>query len=247
MNNQITTTMLEIMNETSLIKGGIGITTNKEISIDLFYNWYFNLEQRSSILNILIESFGKEKEVLIPYLKNIKFVLEKGKWHYLEVAMNPMMKESLQGILSDNEITFDSIYNRFDSLIIVIDNKLAEIQAWKEFDDRIKGKLSSHEVLTYFKQLCNFPSSTGEKKVVLIESDVLHLVYSNFAGFSEKRDKHKFETPNIKQIELRKFVYEFYRQHSLATKTDSYIHFLKDNFTLFDNMSVESLNKCFSR
>ena len=65
MNNPMPLQINEILKEISLIKGGTGITTNNEISIDMFFNWYFTAERKHAILNIIIESLGKEKEVLI--------------------------------------------------------------------------------------------------------------------------------------------------------------------------------------
>lgn len=229
----------------AMIHGGGGIKDDK-VAINVFYNWYYKPEDRMIILMEICQLYENHKESLLPYLNNIKYVLAKGKQHYLDVGLDPYLVGEISQ-MKDTNISFEAIYDRFDYPIIWINHKIQEIEAWIGFEDRIKGKLSQHEIITYFKRLCDFPLKNGTRVVILQEEIVLNLVYANFAGFSTKMNKQKLETPNIKQNELRAFIYAFYEKHSLEAKTEPYIHFMKDNFSIFDNTSFETLKKSFSK
>lgn len=228
--------------------GGEGISDENGVSSTVFFNWFYPAEVKILIINDLCDTMKLDLELLLPYLQNIKLILEKGKIHYLELSLNAYLQEELSQLTSA-PITLDTIYERYDYPIRWIIMKEQELKKGKEmeYEDRIKGKLDKNQITAYFMQLSDFPFSNKGRKEILTPEQISHLVHANFAGFYPKVDKQKWNTPGIKQNQLRKFVYTFYLKHSILSQTEDYIHFLKDNFSLFDNTEFQSLKSNFSK
>jgi hypothetical protein len=115
-------------------------------------------------------------------------------------------------------------------------------------DNRITGKLSKEEVKSYFMTLTEFPLNNNDGKVqVLSEQDVMYFLHSNFTNFQPKKEPKKFTITAINNTTLTQFIYQFYKLNCTKKRTIPYIHLLKNNFSIFDEIEFDNLKKNFSR
>jgi hypothetical protein len=137
------------------------------------------------------------------------------------------------------------VYDNASIVLNWINIKLSEL----EIDNRIKGKLNQIEIEEYFMKLSEFNYHKG-KVEILNKMQIMELLQANFYGFEPRQEIKKlklpkFVTPKI----LTPFIYEFYLIHCSEPrkKATKYIEFLKNNFSLYDNTSNDSLKSNWGR
>lgn len=228
----------------------------RELEIEVKYER--PLIKEIDISSMFIDAISDCKSSLyeINYKRNLKRECFKFFVHYESLKTLKWVKfqnKNIQEIFEEITSYYEELLKpseplvKFSNLKGKIETKSNIKSENSDIRNKITGKLTQEQILAYFNQLCDFPSKTGEKKQMLTEKEVYDLVASNFAGFSEKIERRKFHTPHINQKQLRKFVHVFYERNTTETKTIPYIYFLKDNFSIFDNTSLETLSKSFNR
>ena len=113
-----------------------------------------------------------------------------------------------------------------------------------EQDLRIKCKIDNDEIKSYFLKLTQ---NNEHGQQIMSEGDIDYLLCVNFKGFEQKKEVKKF-IPNINQANLQHFVYQFYSKYSKSVhEAIVYGHFLKNNFTLFEESTIKTITDNFSR
>lgn len=103
---------------------------------------------------------------------------------------------------------------------------------------------NKEEIRDYFMQLKKLKEN---KKSIFSDEQIENLLYSNFSAFNPPKEKVKLHCPSRFKKDIRELVYKFYIKCSEISRTDEYIHLLKNNFQIFDETTFESLKKNFSR
>lgn len=112
-------------------------------------------------------------------------------------------------------------------------------------DDRIKNCMcNKEEVREYFLQLKKFKVNNIQ---VFTENQIDDFLHANFVDFNPKKPRKKMQCPPHLKKDIRQLVYTFYLKCSQVSRTDEYAALLKNNFQVFDDTSLESLKKNFSR
>ena len=241
--------------------------------INQFNNHKSSLERLihlSSLINILDQTFTDAFSQGKPYLENYDRLIVAGfrkqfKFFIYETIDNSKSEINNMNIdeISEAKFQIEGLVDLFEAqkeklivegdyfvnLLKIIENGVQtlakQIQTKSEtHDDRIDGNLSKEEVKAYFMKL-NQPQYDGQP--VLSVNQIDTLLHANFQGFENRCDIEKFDTPNFNGLQLMRFVHEFYDMHCLIARTGEYIHFLKNNFSRFDNSSFDTVRSNFSK
>ena len=112
-------------------------------------------------------------------------------------------------------------------------------------DDRIKNCMcNKEEVREFFLQMKKFKVNNIQ---VFTENQIDDFLHANFVDFNPKKPKKKMQCPPQLKKDIRQLVYTFYLKCSQVSRTDEFAALLKNNFQVFENTSLESLKKNFSR
>ncbi len=168
-----------------------------------------------------------------------------GEWDFYTMKEFNELPDSALQLLSDKEL-----YSLFFYISNCLNNELEILlrkggQELGVIDNRVKGKLTKDEIQKYF--LTAFSKKQKDQNPILSEAQIKHFLQANFVDFIPMIEVEKFETPNTTQQKIRKIVHDFYLMHSPQTKTDIYIHLLKNNFSKFDNSVFSSEKSNFHK
>lgn len=112
-------------------------------------------------------------------------------------------------------------------------------------DDRIKNCMcNKEEVREFFLQLKKFKVDDLQ---VFTENQIDDFLHANFVDFNPKKPRKKMQCPPQLKKDIRQLVYTFYLKCSQVSRTDEFAALLKNNFQVFEDTSLESLKKNFSR
>ncbi len=112
-------------------------------------------------------------------------------------------------------------------------------------DIRIKGKLSKAEIEKYFMDA--FSEKQKDQSPILLEGQIKDFLHANFVDFNPSKEVIKFDTPNTSQTQIRKIIYNFYKQNKSKNRTDGYVVLLLNNFSLFKETAFISEKANFSK
>ncbi len=207
-----------------------------------FSSWTISGEEKIQILEAIEK--GVPLKIQKSLFNDILTVLESIKEYFVKEAMAPYSSEILP------DIGLGSIYARFTEPIEWIKAKLEEIVLLEMEDTRLVGNLSPREVEEYFMRLTQFYRPNDPQGIsvqVLKPTEVRHFLHANFQGFSPMESPKLLETQHITKKELRRFMYMFYERFHKIQRTGPYVLLLKDNFKLFEQTKLESIQSNFSK
>ena len=118
----------------------------------------------------------------------------------------------------------------------------------KKEDDRFDTGQSTSYIRNYFSKLTQI-SGKDPAKPILSNDQLNNFLHSSFKGFEPRKTIIKTDI-NITQInKITFFFYSFYNKVSVTKNHDKakYLKLLRDNFSIFDDISEDNLNSNFSR
>ena len=149
--------------------------------------------------------------------------------------------------------TVNNQKNKLDTISNFIIDKRKELSLEysnhiKKEDDRFDTGQSTSYIRNYFSKLTQI-SGKDPAKPILSNGQLNNFLHSSFKGFEPRKNIIKTDI-NITQInKITFFFYSFYNKVSVTKNHDKakYLKLLRDNFSIYDNISEDNLISNFSR
>ena len=133
----------------------------------------------------------------------------------------------------------------------IIISKESELEIDKlDADDRIHTYVPKETIEDYFSLLTKVKGNIHPNLPILSEIDVKNLLKANFHTFDPRVEKKLFKLNHSNKSVIRFFIYHYYRNIDYEASRNNqkkYCQLLIDNFECYQNNTIESISKNFSK
>jgi len=119
-----------------------------------------------------------------------------------------------------------------------------------EADERIQTSVPKETIEHYFSQLSEVKGNIHPSKPILSELEVKNLLQANFQTFNPKIEKKLIKLNHSNKGVIKYFIYHYYRNIDYGSSRNNqkkYCQLLIDNFECYQNNTIESISKNFSK
>ena len=211
------------------------------------------------------KSYIKQKKDLILFKQTLQLKKSPNAKEYeikridevINLVINPAIDNLSELILleKDHSMTNDSKPNISDTNLNItnteldrLNSNLSELKLENETPlptIKLRVKRSKEEVRSFFMKLAVFKNELNNKPY-LPEKEVEQLLAQGFEDYSKEEIQHRLLDLNLtnKQFAIMyTFIYQFYSksENNRAGTKKKYAYFLKDNFTNFNHLDIDTL------